>query len=259
MSILEPQPEKLTLEYKLDGKLIDLDLKEDLTLHLLLQYSDLHAYQKLDVILNTYGSVSISMKESYDVTLCESLGRELDLRKIKFTKGLVVCHGRTNIVTHCTKSQEQLLFESDKFKKPLSFDFVKVASLIYILSGNQLFIVNKDLQSKFEQGVLFTLNVGAAFNFFVLSEMKLKRELPQLSRVEEFKIENRLKPTGLLLAVAPTKLQIYNFDEDLDKKSNSCQIVSSVTLQSGIFMQASMTKEQDLLLTLLEDSTFCMF
>lgn len=236
-----------------------MDLKDDLTLHMLLKYSELHAYQKLNLILSTYGSVSLSINESYDVTLCEALSRDLDLQKIKFNQGLVVCYGRTNMVTHCTKSQEQLLFESDNFKEPISFDIVEVASLIYILSGNQLFIVNKDLQSKFEQGVIFTLKVGNTINFFVLSEMKLKRELPQLSRVEEFKIENRLKPTGLLLSVTPTRLLIYNFDEDLDKKSNSCQIVSTITINTGVFMLASLTKEQDLLVTLLEDSTFCIF
>jgi hypothetical protein len=162
----------------LDGKLVDLDLKEDLSIHLVLKYSDLHAYQKIDLILNTYGTASLTINESYDVTLCEALGRDLDLRNIKFSQGLVVCYGPTDMVTHCTKSQEQLLFESDNFKVPITFDTVKVASLIYVLSNNSLFIINKDLQSKFEQGVIFTLNVGNAINFFVLSEMKLKRELP---------------------------------------------------------------------------------
>ena len=56
----------------------------------------------------------------------------------------------------------------------------------------------------------------------MLDKIKLKRELPQQNIVESFKIENRLKPTGLILVVMLSKVSIYNFDEQYDKKNNSC-------------------------------------
>lgn len=89
-----------------------------------------------------------------------------------------------------------------------------------------MLIVNKDLQNKFEQGVIFTLDTPGCLDFFPLA--RIKRELPQLSPVEAFKIENRLKPTGALLVVTPTAVVVHNFDESLDKKTNSCQVYSSL-------------------------------
>jgi hypothetical protein len=50
--------------------------------------------------------------------------------------------------------------------------------LIYILANEKVLIVNKDLQSKFEQGVIFTLDVKGILDFFIMDKMKIKRELP---------------------------------------------------------------------------------
>lgn len=66
------------------------------------------------------------------------------------------------------------------------------------------------------------MDVLNCVDFFVLDKIKLKRELPQQNIVESFKIENRLKPTGLILVVMLSKVSIHNFDEQYDKKNNSC-------------------------------------
>ena len=65
-------------------------------------------------------------------------------------------------------------------------------------------------------------------SFYLLDKIKIKRELPPLNRVEEFKIENRLKPVGLILTMHSDTLKIYNFDEELSKKTNSCACIASV-------------------------------
>ena len=44
MSVYEPVLEKLSLEHNLDGQLVDLTVHEDMTLHLLMKYGELHAY-----------------------------------------------------------------------------------------------------------------------------------------------------------------------------------------------------------------------
>ena len=59
MSVLEPTPEKLLLDYKVDGELMDLTLSEDMSVHMLMKYADLHAYQRIQLILNTYGTTTL--------------------------------------------------------------------------------------------------------------------------------------------------------------------------------------------------------
>lgn len=121
--------------------------------------------------------------------------------------------------------------------------------------------MNKDLQSKFEQGVIFTLDVPQCIDFFILDKMKIKRELPQISRVEEFKIENRLKPTGLVLTVFASSLLVHNFDENLNKKANSCAIVSSVSLTDGSspITKVAISSNQDVVMALHEDFLLTSF
>jgi hypothetical protein len=48
--------------------------------------------------------------------------------------------------------------------------------------------------------------------------------------VEEFKVENRLKPVGLILTVHKDSVYIYNFDEGLDKFKNTCAQIASLDL-----------------------------
>lgn len=106
MSVFEPVLEKLHLEYKLDGKLVDLTIQADMSLHMLMKYADLHAYQRIQLILNTYGNTTLQVVESYDVTLCEDQRRDLKLEHIAVNQGLVVTWGQKNLVTYCSKSQE---------------------------------------------------------------------------------------------------------------------------------------------------------
>ena len=103
MSVYEPVVEKLALEHNLDGKLVDLTVHEDMTLHLLMKYGELHAYQRLKLILNTYGTTTLQLVEVYDVTLCEEQTVDLKLENITSNQGLVVCWGKKNLVTYCTK------------------------------------------------------------------------------------------------------------------------------------------------------------
>lgn len=92
-------------------------------------------------------------------------------------------------------------------------------------------MVNKDLQHNYEQGVVFYLDVKSDLQcFYLLDLVKIKRELPPLNRVEEFKVENRLKPVGLILTVHKDSVYIYNFDEGLDKFKNTCAQIASLDL-----------------------------
>jgi hypothetical protein len=63
--------------------------------------------------------------------------------------------------------------------------------------------------------------------FFLMQKVRVKQQLPS-SKVEEFKVENRLKPSGLIMTVGKNDVRVWNFDEGLDKKKNTCKIESSV-------------------------------
>ena len=77
-----------------------------MSVHMLIKYADLHAYQRIQLILSTYGAPSLQVNEIQDVSLCESQsqGKDLMLENIQYAQGLVVCWGRRNLVTYCTKS-----------------------------------------------------------------------------------------------------------------------------------------------------------
>jgi hypothetical protein len=148
LSLLEPQVEKLTAEKKLDGTLLDLCLMADMSAHLLMQYGEVYAYCRLQLALNTYGSTTLQITEVSDVTLYQQHDSDLQLTSLTFNAGLLVCWGRDNFVTHCTKTQEQLLFRYEEFKTPLEPRKLCISeqSLIFVQDGNsQVIVVNKDL------------------------------------------------------------------------------------------------------------------
>lgn len=102
--------------------------------------------------------------------------------------------------------------------------------------------------------MIFTLDSAGCFDFFLLNKMKVNRELPPSNNVDDFKIKNKLKPTGLVLTVHEASIKIHNFDELLEKKTNSCHLLSSVAFNdSPKFKMASISDEQDLLLVLDEE------
>lgn len=104
----------------------------------------------------------------------------------------MVAWGNHYLATYCAKSQEQLIFDSDRFKQPLAPVAVKVnqQELIFVLrSDSSILIINKDLQNKYEQGVIHTQEVSSktCIDFFPLDKIKLRRELPvATSLVKEF-------------------------------------------------------------------------
>jgi hypothetical protein len=52
-----------------------------------------------------------------------------------------------------------------------------------------------------------------------------------LSKVEEFKLQEGIRPTGLLLKVEKTGLSIVDFDKNQDKKKNWAAVTCNLQMQ----------------------------
>lgn len=119
-------------------------------------------------------------------------------------------------------------------------------------------MLNKDLKSTLEGGIIFCLDTNTQVQkFFVLDKIKLKQQIPS-TQVEDFKIEKRLKPQGLMLTVSKSELMVWNFDEALDKKKNTCRLESSIQMQEHI-INTAVSPEQDLIVCLHADLTIASY
>ena len=134
--------------------------------------------------VNTYGGTTVEIEKTLDVTICEESNTDLQFQNIIYTKGLVVFWGKTCLATYCTRTQEQILFPFTHLKIACQLSIqVKISDqLVFFLPAldcPKVYVLNKDLKSTLEGGIIFCLDTNTHVQkFFVLDKIKLKQQIP---------------------------------------------------------------------------------
>lgn len=97
-------------------------------------------------------------------------------------------------------------------------------------------------------GVVFVLDLGkcqvpSVSDFYLLDKLPARAAEP-LSKVEEFKLQEGLRPTGLLAAVTQNGLVVFDFDQAQDKKASTAHVVGVVESEPVVASSISEDHQQ---------------